>query len=89
MYVILAMLLITIRKLVGSKLVMATDDEQAVHFERNRMWFLDHLRVPKNPYRPVAAKVQTQYRHTFVQNTDPVTCELQTYVSKFVFFHIF
>ena len=36
MYVILAMLLITIRKLVGSKLVMATDDEQAVHFEEFR-----------------------------------------------------
>ena len=33
---ILAMLLTTIRKLVGSKLVMATDDEQAVHFEEFR-----------------------------------------------------
>ena len=32
---ILAMLLTTIRKLVGSKLVMATDDKRAVHFERN------------------------------------------------------
>ena len=33
---ILAMLLTTIRKLVGSKLVMATDDERAVHFEKFR-----------------------------------------------------
>ena len=33
---ILAMLLTTIRKLVGSKLVMATDDERAVHFEEMR-----------------------------------------------------
>ena len=30
------MLLTTIRKLVGSKLVMATDDERAVHFEEFR-----------------------------------------------------
>ena len=33
------MLLTKIRKLVGSKLVMATDDEQAVHFEEFRKQF--------------------------------------------------
>ena len=33
---ILAILLTSIRKLAGSKLVMATDDERAVHFEEFR-----------------------------------------------------
>ena len=33
------MLLTTIRKLVGSKLVMATDDERAVQFEEFRKQF--------------------------------------------------
>ena len=36
---ILAMLLTTIRKLVGRKLVMATEDERAVQFEKFRKQF--------------------------------------------------
>ena len=38
------MLLTTIRKLVGSKLVMATDDEQAVQFEEFRKQLISRER---------------------------------------------
>jgi hypothetical protein len=41
---ILAMLLTTIRKLVGRKLVMATDDERAVQFEEFRKQFFSDQR---------------------------------------------